>query len=409
MNTIDIFLSHNSRDKPLVRELVTLLEKQDVNVWFDEDDLLAGVAWIPELESTIEESAVFIAALGGAGIGPWQQPEIETALMQSVDRQVPVIPLLLPNGPENANLPSFLKRFTWVDFREGFNPKGIDRILKTVQLGRSLQSNSTSSTPNNNKSRSRQSKHLLDFKTASLPSNLIAWWPLAAIAMLSLITSFPFYESWGLNILLSLIGSVIFAGTGYACGQIFFRSRHALGQKRLIGLAVAFLVLTFLYLAVYTGFSEVSPSSYSRNLTGSFSQEFRDVLEFNAGNQEKTKNDFEFDPQRIYTSTSLFCVLISLVTTWFASAILCGTTVAGIQWMRAENRTSDSNEVVSLRVLDLPESTFKKLRSMQVETIGDLIAMNARQLKTIGNLEDDDIDNIENILAFTGLRLRKSR
>ena len=46
---------------------------------------------------------------------------------------------------------------------------------------------------------------------------------------------------------------------------------------------------------------------------------------------------------------------------------------------------------------------------MQVETIGDLIAMNARQLKTIGNLEDDDIDNIENILAFTGLRLRKSR
>lgn len=43
----DIFLSHNSKDKPEVRELVALLQARNIRVWFDEDQLIPGRNWQP--------------------------------------------------------------------------------------------------------------------------------------------------------------------------------------------------------------------------------------------------------------------------------------------------------------------------------------------------------------------------
>lgn len=46
----DVFLSHNSKDKPTVRELAAVLKLNDVTVWLDEEQLLPGRPWQSMLE-----------------------------------------------------------------------------------------------------------------------------------------------------------------------------------------------------------------------------------------------------------------------------------------------------------------------------------------------------------------------
>lgn len=64
----DVFLSHNSSDKPLVRKLKQLLAKAGLRVWLDEDELRPGINWQPLLEEGVRSSksiAVLIGADGG--------------------------------------------------------------------------------------------------------------------------------------------------------------------------------------------------------------------------------------------------------------------------------------------------------------------------------------------------------
>ena len=46
----NVFLSHNSRDKPAVRELVEALRERGLTVWLDMDELRPGMPWQPLLE-----------------------------------------------------------------------------------------------------------------------------------------------------------------------------------------------------------------------------------------------------------------------------------------------------------------------------------------------------------------------
>jgi proline dehydrogenase len=70
----DVFLSHNSKDKPAIRELADALEDRGVRVWLDERELIPGRPWQEELE---------------------------------------------------PKLPLFLQAFTWVDLRGGLTSAGL--------------------------------------------------------------------------------------------------------------------------------------------------------------------------------------------------------------------------------------------------------------------------------------------
>ena len=49
-------------------------------------------------------------------------------LAEFVERDSPVIPILLPGAPERPELPVFLRQFTWVNLREGLSDEGIDLL-----------------------------------------------------------------------------------------------------------------------------------------------------------------------------------------------------------------------------------------------------------------------------------------
>ncbi len=126
--THDVFLSHNSKDKPVVRQIAKALTDRGLRVWLDEWELIPGRRWIPALEKAIQTSKTAAVMVGENGFGPWEQPEYEAALSEFVDRGYPVIPVLLPGAPEKPKLPLFLKGFTWVNLRGGLTGEGLDNL-----------------------------------------------------------------------------------------------------------------------------------------------------------------------------------------------------------------------------------------------------------------------------------------
>ena len=124
----DVFLSHNSKNKPAVRELKKHLEARGLRVWLDEDELPPGRPWQEELENIIATTKSAAVLVGRQGLGPWEEPEMRACLSEFVKRKMPVIPVLLPGAPKKVELPMFLQAFTWVDLRGGFDEAGLDRL-----------------------------------------------------------------------------------------------------------------------------------------------------------------------------------------------------------------------------------------------------------------------------------------
>ncbi len=124
----DVFLSHNSQDKPIVRELAQALESRNIKVWLDEEQLIPGRPWQEALETIIKTTRTVAVLIGKSGLGPWEAPEMRACLEQFVKRKLPVIPVLLPDASITPELPLFLQSFTWVDLRGGLTEQLLDRL-----------------------------------------------------------------------------------------------------------------------------------------------------------------------------------------------------------------------------------------------------------------------------------------
>jgi len=128
----DCFLSHNSKDKPAVRELAAALRAAGVAVWLDEEQLRPGLPWQPQLAAGIAASRSVAVLVGADGLGPWEDEEQQAALTLAVRDHRPVIPVLLPGVPQAPPLPLFLANRTWVDLRPGAAPgpaAGLDLLI----------------------------------------------------------------------------------------------------------------------------------------------------------------------------------------------------------------------------------------------------------------------------------------
>jgi TIR domain len=127
-SVFDVFLCHNSADKPAVKKIGAQLLERGIMPWLDEWELPPGQPWQPLLEQQIDNIKSAAVFVGSAGIGPWQEQELRGFLSEFVSRQCPVIPVLLPDAPKKPTLPIFLKAMTWVDFRIQ-DPDPLDRLI----------------------------------------------------------------------------------------------------------------------------------------------------------------------------------------------------------------------------------------------------------------------------------------
>ena len=125
MSEFDVFLCHNSQDKPEVIKIARQLQQQGFKPWLDIWELPPGVSWQERLEEQIEQIKSAAVFVGNSGFGPWQKREMRAFLSEFVERGIPVIPVLLEDAPKKPKLPIFLRSLTWVDFRHNeSNPMG---------------------------------------------------------------------------------------------------------------------------------------------------------------------------------------------------------------------------------------------------------------------------------------------
>ncbi len=127
--TYDVFLCHNTDDKPAVRKLRDGLQARRVTTWFDEDQLVPGQPWLDELESAIDSIGAVAVCIGPNGFGDWHKNEMRTYINRFVRKGGGVIPVLLPEAAEVADLPTFLSGFTCVKLQSGFSDESLHPLI----------------------------------------------------------------------------------------------------------------------------------------------------------------------------------------------------------------------------------------------------------------------------------------
>lgn len=133
----DVFLCHNSEDKPAVKNVGNLLIKRGILPWLDEWNLRPGLPWQDALEKQIEHIKSAAVFVGKNGVGPWQRSELNAFLREFIGRGCPVIPVLLEDAPSEPDLPLFLKGTMWVDFRRQ-EPNPMEQLIWGITGERNL-------------------------------------------------------------------------------------------------------------------------------------------------------------------------------------------------------------------------------------------------------------------------------
>jgi len=135
----DVFLSHNSADKPTVEELAYHLKRAGIEPWLDKWHLTPGVPWQNEIERALANSASCAVFLGPSGINKWQMEEMRAAISQRVQVGADafrVIPVLLPGADkaQRSEVPPFLRAGTWVEFGNTLdNEEAFNRLIAGIR------------------------------------------------------------------------------------------------------------------------------------------------------------------------------------------------------------------------------------------------------------------------------------
>ncbi len=144
----DVFLSHNSRDKPAVERLAVKLKTAGLEPWLDAWCLTPGGRWQEELVAGLRDCAACAVFVGPHGLGDWVHEELGVALDRAAkDRSFRLFLVLLPGLAEPfdaTTLPPFLSTRTWVDLRPGIEDgrafQHLVNAIKGVPFGQRVPS-----------------------------------------------------------------------------------------------------------------------------------------------------------------------------------------------------------------------------------------------------------------------------
>ena len=126
----DVFLCHNSKDKPEVRQVYYALKSRGFTPWIDEVDLSAGDRWREKIEDSLERAgtaAVFV----GKDNGRIQARETDICIDLESKGRLKIIPVILPGCDDDSEIDAFLRTYTWVDFRKT-SPDPLDQLCKGI-------------------------------------------------------------------------------------------------------------------------------------------------------------------------------------------------------------------------------------------------------------------------------------
>lgn len=134
----DVFLSHNSKEKPAVREIGRKLREAGLTCWLDEEQLIPGARFQGGLADGLQRSATCAIFIGRDNLGNWESEELDVAQNRAANqRDYRITPVLLPGLTDpfdTSLLPPFLQSRTWVDFRSGLDDqRALRRLICAIR------------------------------------------------------------------------------------------------------------------------------------------------------------------------------------------------------------------------------------------------------------------------------------
>lgn len=144
---VSVFLSHNSKDKPFVKELARDLDNHGVRYWLDEAEIRVGDSLIEKIRSGLDEVDYVAVVLSPNSIASsWVQREIDVAMNQEIyGKKIKVLPIMY----QRCELPGFLLGKAYVDFTDKSNYndafKKLVNSIDVVFNPRALESKITAS------------------------------------------------------------------------------------------------------------------------------------------------------------------------------------------------------------------------------------------------------------------------
>lgn len=136
--SFDVFLSHSSEDKAVVRRLAERLKADGIRVWFDEWQLRPGDSIPAAIENGLEHSRVLVLCMSEHAFGSdWTQLEADTFRFRDpLNRDRRFIPLRLDDTPARGSLAQFL----YIDWRAERREQEYPKLLAACRPAKLLVS-----------------------------------------------------------------------------------------------------------------------------------------------------------------------------------------------------------------------------------------------------------------------------
>jgi hypothetical protein len=130
---VSILLSHNSTDKPFVRQLARDLGNQGIRCWLDEAEIRVGESLIEKIRSGIDEVDYVVVILSPDSVNSeWVKREVDVAMNQEIlGRRLKVLPLMY----RHCDPPGFLLGKFYADFTDSSNyPASLERLVRSLGI-----------------------------------------------------------------------------------------------------------------------------------------------------------------------------------------------------------------------------------------------------------------------------------
>ena len=136
-----IFLSYSRLDEKFAKRLFSDLRNRGLEVWFDQESLLAGQDWKAEIEKAINDSDFVALLLSNNSMSKRGYFQKEVRLTLDVLQTVPFGHIyILPVRLDDCRAPAPLASLQYVDLFPNWE-SGIEKLLKSIHLQGTIQSN----------------------------------------------------------------------------------------------------------------------------------------------------------------------------------------------------------------------------------------------------------------------------
>ena len=125
-----IFLSHSSKDKPIVTSVALDLKEKGINTWLDAFDIQPGESIISKINEGLNNCDFILLFLSQNSVNSeWVTKEWETMLWDEINTQnVKIIPIKI----EDCEIPKLLQTKKYINLSDDYN-YGIRQLIDTIK------------------------------------------------------------------------------------------------------------------------------------------------------------------------------------------------------------------------------------------------------------------------------------